>query len=162
MNIVGKYGRISNQSVGVVHESKNSRGRSTIVVDEKIFVPDSQIFPTRSINDWIMEYGTKGIIGQFKACMCRQMTADVDDACRLKIPEDVACMGFGEGIKTYMKYGYMRQISKEEAFDIIQKARDCGAVHTVFMKWMIQNCRKSVCVTVAGTAVVFSGLTIWV
>ena len=26
----------------------------------------------------------------------------------------------------------MRQISKEEAFDIIQKARDCGAVHTVF------------------------------
>jgi len=132
MNVVGKYAPATNQSVGTVRESKNAKGKSTIIIDEKIVAPDSKIYPTSSINDMIMEYGTKSIIGQFKACMCRQMTSSADNPCRLKMPDDIGCMGFGEVIKTYMKYGYMRQISKEEAFDVIQKARDCGAVHSVF------------------------------
>ncbi len=132
MNVVSKYVPATNQSVGTVRESKNAKGKSTIIIDEKIVAPDSKIYPTSSINDMIMEYGTKSIIGQFKACMCRQMTSKADDPCRLKMPDDIGCMGFGDGIKTYMKYGYMRQISKEQAYDIIQKARDCGAVHTVF------------------------------
>jgi Pyruvate/2-oxoacid:ferredoxin oxidoreductase delta subunit len=132
MDIVGKYAPVSNQSVGTVYETKNAKGKSTIIIDEKIVVPDSRIYPTSSINDMIMEYGTKSIIGQFKACMCRQMTADINDPCRLKMPDDISCIGFGDNIKYYLKYGYMRQISKEEAYDIIQKARDCGAVHTVF------------------------------
>jgi Pyruvate/2-oxoacid:ferredoxin oxidoreductase delta subunit len=132
MNVISKYVPATNQSVGTVRESKNAKGKSTIIIDEKIVAPDSKIYPTSSINDMIMEYGTKSIIGQFKACMCRQMTSKADDPCRLKMPDDIGCMGFGDGIKTYMKYGYMRQISKEQAYDIIQKARDCGAVHTVF------------------------------
>ena len=132
MNIFGKHTNISNQSVGIVRESKNAQGKSSITIDEKITVPDSKIYPTNSINDLIMAYGKKSIIGQFKACMCRQMTANINDPCRLKMPDDIGCMGFGEGIRTYMKFGYMRQVSQEEAFDIIQKARDCGAVHTVF------------------------------
>ena len=132
MNVIGKHATVSNQSVGTVRESRNGQGKSKIVVDENIVVPDSGIYPTSSVNDLIMEFGTRSIIGQFKVCMCRQMTANVDQPCRLKMPDDVACMGFGEGIKTYMKYGYMRRISKEQAFDVIQKARDHGAVHTVF------------------------------
>jgi ferredoxin len=132
MNVVSKYAPATNQSVGTVRESKNAKGKSTIIIDEKIIAPDSKIYPTSSINDMIMEYGTKSIIGQFKACMCRQVSSNANDPCRLKMPDDIGCMGFGEGIKTYMKYGYMRQISKEQAFDVIQKARDCGAVHTVF------------------------------
>ena len=132
MDIIGKYAPVSNQSVGMVRESKNAKGKSTIIIDEKIIAPDSMIYPTNTINDMIMEYGSKSIIGQFKACMCRKVAANVDDPCRFKMPDDIGCMGFGDQIRTYMKYGYMRQISKEEAFDIIQKARDCGAVHTVF------------------------------
>lgn len=132
MNAIGRHAQISNQSVGIVRESRDGKGKSRIVIDEKIIVPDSKIFPTSTINDLIMEYGNKSIIGQFKACMCRQMTVNTDDPCRLKMPDDVGCMGFGEGIKTYLKYGYMRRVDKQEAFDIIQKARDCGAVHTVF------------------------------
>jgi ferredoxin len=132
MDIMGKFTPATNQSVGTVYESKNAKGKSTIIIDEKIIAPDSQIYPTSSINDMIMEYGSKSIIGQFKACMCRQVMRKVDDPCRFKMPDDIGCMGFGEGIKPYLRYGYMRQISKEEAFDVIQKARDCGAVHTVF------------------------------
>ena len=132
MDMMGKYAPATNQSVGTVRESKNAKGESTIIIDEKVIVPDSKIYPTSSVNDMIMEYGTKSIIGQFKACMCRQMTSKIDNPCRFKMPDDIACMGFGDQIKPALKYGYMRQIRKEEAFDIIQKARDCGAVHTVF------------------------------
>jgi ferredoxin len=132
MDAMGRYASISNQSIGMVHVSKNTKGKSTIVIDEKILVPDSNIYPTNSINDMIMEYGKKSIIGQFKACMCRQVASNVDNPCRFKMPDDIACMGFGDKIKPYVKYGYMRQVSREEAYDIIQKARDCGAIHTVF------------------------------
>ncbi len=132
MNMMGRYASVSNQSVGMVRESKNAKGKSTIVVDETIAVPDSRVYPTNSINDMIMEFGKKSIIGQFKKCMCRHVAANAGDPCRFNMPDEIACMGFGDKIRTYIKYGYMRQISKEEAYDIIQKARDCGAVHTVF------------------------------
>ncbi|MGP8153850.1 MAG: 4Fe-4S binding protein [Smithella sp.] len=132
MDVMGKYASTSNQSVGMVHESKNAKGKSTIIINEAINLSDSNIYPTNSINDMIMEYGSKSIIGQFKACMCRQVASNIDDQCRFKMPGDIGCMGFGDKIIPYLKYGYMRQISKEEAFDIIQKARDCGAIHTVF------------------------------
>lgn len=132
MDLMGKYAPVSNQSVGTVREAKNEKGKSKIIIDEKIVVQDSMIYPASSINDMISDYGSKSIIGQFKACMCRKVTENVDNPCRFKMPDDIACMGFGDHIKTYMQYGYMRQVSKEEAFDIIQKARDCGAIHTVF------------------------------
>jgi Pyruvate/2-oxoacid:ferredoxin oxidoreductase delta subunit len=132
MDIMGRYAPVTNQSVGMVREAKNTKGKSTIIIDEKIIAPDSMIYPTNSINDMIMEYGSKSIIGQFKACMCRQVASNIDDPCRFKMPDDIGCIGFGDKIKPYLQYGYMRQISKEEAYDIIQKARDCGAIHTVF------------------------------
>lgn len=132
MNVMGRYASISNQSVGMVLESKNTKGKSTIVIDEEIVVPDSNIYPTNSINDMIMEYGKKSVIGQFKKCMCRQVMSNVDEPCRFRMPDDIACIGFGERVKPIIKHGYMRQISKEETYDIIQKARDLGAIHTVF------------------------------
>lgn len=132
MDLMNRYAPVTNQSVGTVYESKNAKGKSTIIIDETVVVPDSGIYPASSINDMIMEYGNKSVIGQFKACMCREMTRNIDDPCRLKMPDDIACMGFGDRIKPALKYGYMRQVSKEEAIDIIQKARDCGAVHTMF------------------------------
>jgi Pyruvate/2-oxoacid:ferredoxin oxidoreductase delta subunit len=132
MDMMGKYAPVTNQSVGTVYESKSAKGKSTIVINEKIVAPDSEIYPASSINDMIMEYGRNSVIGQFKACMCREMTQQINDPCRMKMPDDIACMGFGDRIKPALKYGYMRRLSMEEAFDIIQKARDCGAVHTVF------------------------------
>jgi Pyruvate/2-oxoacid:ferredoxin oxidoreductase delta subunit len=132
MDIMGKYWSVTNQSVGAVQETKNAKGKSTIVIDEQVVVPDSMIYPTNSLNDMIMEYGSKSVLAQFKACMCRRMTSQIDEPCRLKMPDDIACIGFGDKVKPYIKYGYMRQISREEAFDILQKARDCGAVHTIF------------------------------
>jgi Pyruvate/2-oxoacid:ferredoxin oxidoreductase delta subunit len=132
MNFMTRLAPVSNQSIGMLRESKNEKGKSTIIVDEAVPVPDSRIYPTQSVNDLVREYGTKSIIGQFNACMCRQITTNVDDPCRFKMPRQGACMTFGDLIRPYIKYGHARQISKEEAFDNLQIARDHGAIHTVF------------------------------
>jgi ferredoxin len=131
MNVAIRKAPVSNQSVGLVHETKDAKGKSIININHTINVPDSKIYPTNSVNDLILEYGTKSVIGQL-TCMCRRVTLNLNDPCRLKIPDDGGCLGFGNGIKPAIKYGYARQISKEEAFDVLQKVRDEGAIHTVF------------------------------
>ena len=131
MNMTIRKAPVSNQSVGLVHETKDAKGKSIVNINHTINVPDSKIYPTNSVNDLIHEYGTKSVIGQL-TCMCRRVTLNLDDPCRLKIPDDGGCLGFGNGIIPAIKYGYARQISKEEAFDVLQKVRDKGAIHTVF------------------------------
>ena len=131
MNVTIRTAPVTNQSVGLVHETKDAKGKSIININHTINVPDSKIYPTNSVNDLILEYGTKSVIGQL-TCMCRRVTLNIDDPCRLKIPDDGGCFGFGNMIKPAIQYGYARQISKEEAFDVLQKVRDKGAIHTVF------------------------------
>ena len=132
MDIFGKFTPITNQSVGTVYESKNEKGKSRIIINETVAVADTRIYPTNSVNDMIMEYGKKSIIGRFKKCMCREMTSQIDDPCRFKVPDDISCTGFGDHIQPYLKKGYMIQICKEEAFDLLQKARDYGMIHSMF------------------------------
>ena len=131
MNMTVRKAPVTNQSVGLVHATKDARGKSVININHTINVPDSKIYPTNSVNDLIQEYGSKSVIGQL-TCMCRRVTLNINDPCRLKIPDDGGCLGFGNGIKPAIKYGYARQLSREEAFDVIQKVRDKGAIHTVF------------------------------
>jgi len=133
-NILNRRARkapVSNQSVGIVDEYKNEKGKSIINVNRIIPVPDSKIYPTNSVNDLIQEYGSKSIIGQFQ-CMCRRVRSNLDDPCRLAIPDDGGCLGLGDMVRPYIHYGQARPISKEKAFEVIQKVRDNGAVHAVF------------------------------
>ena len=131
MNWRSRNSPVSHQSVGIVDEFKNDKGKSIININRAIRVPDSKIYPTHSVNDLIQEYGSKSIIGQFQ-CMCRRILSNLNDPCRLAIPDDGGCLGFGDMVKPYIHYGQARPISKEQAFEVIQKVRDKGAVHTVF------------------------------
>jgi ferredoxin len=130
INMKARNAPVSNQSIGIVDEYKNDKGKSIININRAINVPDSKIYPTNSINDLIEEYGSKSIIGQFP-CMCRRMQSNLDDPCRLAMPDDSGCIFFGDAVKPFIKYGQARQISKEKAFDVLQRARDKGAVHSV-------------------------------
>ena len=134
INMALSKSSVTHQSVGLVHATRNARGKSIINIHQTINVPDTKIYPTRSINDLIHDYGTKGVIGQL-TCMCRRITSNIDDPCRLKIPDDGGCFGFGDFVKPAIKYGYARRISREEAFDILQKVRDQGAIHSVFHEY---------------------------
>jgi Pyruvate/2-oxoacid:ferredoxin oxidoreductase delta subunit len=132
MNAFQRLSAATNQSVGAVRETGGGKKKSTIEINEDVNVSDSKIYPSQFLNDIILEYGKKGVMGQFKACMCRQITSNIDDPCRLKMPGDLACLNFAPETENYISYGHARKISTQEAIDIIQKARDCGAVHTVF------------------------------
>ena len=127
-----KKARVNNQSIGLVREHKNEKGKSIIDINQRVDAPDSKVYPTKSINDLISEYGSNSIIGQFKTCMCRRLMVNMDDHCRFDIGDEGACMGFGDMIKPFIEMGHARQISREEAYEVIQKSRDKGAVHTVF------------------------------
>jgi Pyruvate/2-oxoacid:ferredoxin oxidoreductase delta subunit len=131
MNLQARKAPVTNQSVGIVDEYKDKKGKSIVNIGRSVDMPDSKVYPTNSVNDLIQEYGSNSVIGQF-TCMCRRMKWNLDDPCRLGMPDDSGCMGFGELVKPYIKYGQAKQISKEQAFDVIQRARDNGAIHAVF------------------------------
>jgi ferredoxin len=131
MNMKARNAPATNQSIGIVEAYKDEKGRSIINVNRSVNTPDSKIYPTNTVNDLIQEFGSKSIIGQH-TCMCRRMKSNLDDPCRLGMPDDGGCIGFGDTVKPFIKYGQAKQISKEKAFEIIQKVRDNGAVHAVF------------------------------
>lgn len=131
MNMQAKNAPVTNQSIGIVEAYKDEKGKSVINVDRSIHTPDSKIYPTTTVNDLIREYGNRSVIGQF-TCMCRRMKSNLDDPCRLGMPDDGGCIGFGDSVKPFIKYGHAKQISRERAFEVIQKVRDNGAVHAVF------------------------------
>jgi ferredoxin len=130
INLSTRLSRVTNQSVGIV-SGKRSADAKRVEINRTIEPSPSKIYPAKTVNDILREYGKNNVIGQFK-CMCRRLTENVNDPCRIKMPDDVGCLGFGSSVRAYIKYGQARQVSLDEAFDIIQKARDHGAVHTVF------------------------------
>ncbi len=130
-NTMIRMGRVDNQSVGLVRSHKDQKGKSIISIEESVEVPDSRIYPTKSVNDLILEYGARSVIGQLP-CMCRRILSTLDDPCRLAMPDDGGCMILGDAARPYIKYGHARQISREEALEVIQRVRDRGAIHSVF------------------------------
>jgi len=119
------------QSVGIMESQKGpSRGKK-IEVNQSLSASGSKIYPTKTINDLIEEYGTKNAIALYP-CMCRRGRSNLNDPCRFAIPDE-SCLGLGHySARLGAKYGYGRLISKEEALDVIQEVRDNGAIHTVF------------------------------
>ncbi|MFX0198001.1 MAG: 4Fe-4S binding protein [Candidatus Hodarchaeota archaeon] len=130
-NLIARKEPVSNQSIGVVDEYKDEKGKSIVNIGRAVDIQDSKVYPTNTVNDLIHEYGTKSVIGQF-ICMCRRLKRNLDDPCSLGMPDEDGCMAFGEVVKPYIKYGLAKRISKEQAFDVIQRTRDNGAIHSVY------------------------------
>ena len=119
------------QSVGIVEESVGQGKRTVIEVNQTLSREDSKIYPTRTVNELIEEYGNKNQMAQLP-CMCRHSYKILDEPCRFDIPENGGCLIFGPISESYVKYGHAHYISKEEAFEIIREVRDKGAIHSVF------------------------------
>lgn len=119
------------QSVGIVEESAGTGNRTVLEVKQPLSRKDSKIYPARTVNELIEEYGNKNQIAQLP-CMCRHSYKILDDPCRFDMPENGGCLMFGPVSESYVKHGHARYISKEEAFDVIREVRDKGAIHSVF------------------------------
>ncbi len=82
-------------------------------------------------------------------CACRQRKRVDPDSARCKHPEEV-CLHFGGLARYLVENGLSRQISKEEAIDILQCAAEAGLVHAVSNRQKdadtICNCCSCCCI----------------
>ena len=132
-SIVNRFGEKlikPNQEVLPYH-SKNEKKQ--ISINQNIENPGYEIHPLRTINDLIEDRGKKGDIYAV-GCVCRNMHRGIGRSCEFKIPVEDSCLFFGsKGIGySLVKTGYGRNISKEEAIDILQEVSEKGALHSVF------------------------------
>jgi hypothetical protein len=151
MNIKARKAHFSNQSAGFVDEFKNEKGKSIINVHRSIDVPDSKVYPTHSINDLIKEYGSKSIIGQF-TCMWRRMKSNMDTPCRVDMPDDCGCMGFGDSIKPLSSMARHDRSARNRRLRSFRKPAAAAPFTLFFMNWMTPAGHRSESATAAGTA----------
>jgi len=109
-------------------EIKGRKGKINIPVNTNI-THDPKIYPSFLVNDLIEEFGKKNSIYIFP-CVCRHGNEVIGSKCNFTILEE-SCMAFGSGAQAWESWGYGRNISKEEAIEILSEVQERGAVHSV-------------------------------
>lgn len=141
----GKFNVFPLRSLWNFHTQKKSRSHRRVVipqktdekvetiqvdVQEKIKIPETKIYPTKSVYELIEKYGDKNQIAVVH-CFCRQWRKFMGEPCRFK-HADESCIALGEITKYAVNYGIGRYISKQEALGIIEDVQKKGAIHQVF------------------------------
>jgi Na+-translocating ferredoxin:NAD+ oxidoreductase subunit B len=88
-------------------------------VDEKLHVATYDQIKELIIN-------TDGPIGVGK-CMCREGAKHRGDSCKVTSREET-CMGFGDWARHFIKHGFAREISRDEALEITHQNEKDGLV----------------------------------
>ncbi len=118
------------QSVAVINPPGETGKKTKIDVNRAIELSESKVYPTQSVNEIIEQYGEDNLIGLVH-CFCRQWRKFMNEPCRFNLPAE-SCIQIGDIVKHIVRYGFGRQISKEEALEVIKETQDKGAMHTVF------------------------------
>ena len=63
-------------------------------------------------------------------CMCREGAKQRGQPCK-KTQREETCMGFGDWARRSVKSGNAKEITKEEALEIVEKSEEAGLVHFV-------------------------------
>ena len=121
------------QSVGAVSSGEN-KDRKTIhlPVNREVTATETRIYPFRTVDALIEEYGDKGNLVRLNKCMCRLTREAQGRECVLNMPVEASCITFGEDARYWVDYGHGEVISKDEALSQIRLSRDRGAIHSVF------------------------------
>ena len=108
---------------GIVASAKNrSIGGFRVIPVEKEIRDDREIKPYEQVSE-IIEANTKFAVAD---CICRKEAEIMGDKCD-KLLE--ACMTFGVAADYYIDNGLGREISKQEAKEVLLKAEEDGLVH---------------------------------
>jgi len=118
------------QSTGIMDPATKGKSKKKVIpIQTEVSAPDSQVYPTHYINSLIEEFGGRDAICVFP-CICRHANKLVDSPCTYDMPED-SCIAFGDMANAWASYGYGRNISAQEAMEILKTVREKGAVHHV-------------------------------
>jgi len=94
-----------------------------VIPIEKSVAHELNVFPFEEARKYVDEAETITV----SVCYCRHEHRLLDRGC--EYPDDV-CLQFGSFAKFVKERGFGREISKQEAFDILQKSADAGLIHT--------------------------------
>ncbi len=94
-----------------------------VVPVEKTVCSDVDVFPFEKASKYIDEAD----IITVSVCYCRHERRLLEQGCRF--PDDV-CLQFGPFAKFVQERGFGREISREEAHQILKKSADAGLIHT--------------------------------
>jgi len=103
----------------------SSLKEKTINIDETIEGVEQKFLVYEDVEQYINQCTNITVIN----CACRTIHALLGDVCE-KITEDV-CMALNMAGESLAPYGFGRQVSKEEALEIVKKAEDHGLIHTI-------------------------------
>ncbi|MFX1390837.1 MAG: ATP-binding protein [Promethearchaeota archaeon] len=96
-----------------------------IRVDEAVEVPKSQVLPYELVEFLI----NKNDIFVTVPCYCRLVGEYSGNPCKVA-PKELGCLYAGYAAQYFIDTGVGRQITKEEAIELIKKAEEAGLVHT--------------------------------
>ena len=120
-----------------------------IIVNEKLN-PEECIIPSKTVED-IINKNDEIAVGH---CFCRNYTKVLGHNCSFDSPSEV-CFTFGKSARHTINQGFARQVTKEEALEIMRRVEDAGLVHKAFHNGSninkdensICNCCKDCCDT---------------
>ena len=117
-------------SIVAINQPEEKEKKRHIAMDQAVEVPETKVYPTKTIRELIEKYGEDNQIAVVH-CFCRQWRKMLNEPCRFNIPSE-SCVVIGTATKYVVDYGIGRYIAKEEALAIIEEIQKKGAVHQVF------------------------------
>lgn len=94
-----------------------------ITVDKKIQA-GNVVHTYEQVSNYIENYDPISV----STCFCRHEAELIDENDRCDAPNDV-CMQFGAGAQFVIERGMGRRVSKEEAWEVLNRAEEAGLVH---------------------------------
>jgi NAD-dependent dihydropyrimidine dehydrogenase PreA subunit len=94
-----------------------------VIPIEKTIEQGTEIFPFEEAKKYVEAADTITV----SVCYCRHEHRLLDRGCRF--PDDV-CLQFGAFAKFVKERGFGREITREEALDVLKRSADAGLIHT--------------------------------
>jgi len=109
------------------NENFESGAEISLVIDEKIEVPEEKIISTQKVADIIQKFDDIAV----GHCYCRHFRDLVGEPCKqTDVREN--CFTFGKSARYTTEQGFARMITKEEALEILKKSEKDGLVHKAY------------------------------
>ncbi|MCR5089918.1 MAG: FAD-dependent oxidoreductase [Oscillospiraceae bacterium] len=116
-----EYTRLRMQSMGPL--LPNGYGLMRVVPVESALKDIPDVSPYERLSYYLDKYDTFSL----SPCSCRASRTSINDGCG-HLDEDM-CIQMGKGAEHYIRSGRARQITKEEALEVIKRAEANGFMH---------------------------------
>ena len=103
----------------------NGYGLMRVIPVESAVKDNPDVHEYEKISHYLDKYDTFSV----STCSCRSSRTSLGDGCG-HLAEDM-CVHLGKGAEHYIRSGRSRQITKEEAIEIIQRAEENGFLHDI-------------------------------